>query len=120
MTADEYRKLVNASPLERRFAALWDEIGGEPFKTEHPFAKPRRWKFDFAWPDQKVAVEIEGGTFVRGRHQRPKGFRADCEKYDMAVELGWRVLRYTDQDLRERSAEVLEQVCRVLRQRATR
>lgn len=117
MTADEYRKLVLAksSKWERRFAELWAEIGGEPCLREHRFAPPRRWRFDFAWPGDRLAVEIEGGSFVRGRHQRPSGYRADCEKYNAATALGWRVLRYTDQDLRDRPAEVIEQVVRVLR-----
>lgn len=62
---------------------------------EHRFAAPRRWRFDFAWPERMVAVEVEGGTYVRGRHSRGAGFAADCEKYNTAVLLGWRVLRVT-------------------------
>src|SRR5687768_16750315 len=37
---------------------------------EHPMASTpaRRWRFDFAWPELKVAVECDGGTFTGGRH----------------------------------------------------
>ncbi len=61
---------------------------------EHTFCQ-RKWRFDFAWPDQKIAVEIEGGTRSMGRHQRHYGFEADCYKYNRAAMLGWRVLRFT-------------------------
>lgn len=66
----------------------------EPMR-EYRFAPPRRWRFDFAWPDRLLAVEVEGGTWAGGRHTRGSGFRADCEKYDEAALLGWRVLRFT-------------------------
>lgn len=55
----------------------------------------RRWRFDFAWPGLKVAVEIEGGTFIAGRHTRGAAFEADCEKYAEAMIQGWMVLRVT-------------------------
>jgi very-short-patch-repair endonuclease len=57
---------------------------------EYKFHKTRRWRFDFAWPSEKIAVEIEG----RGRHQTFMGFAKDAEKYNAALLLGWRVLRY--------------------------
>ena len=64
-------------------------------EAEHRFAPPRRWRFDFAWPDRKVAVEVEGGIYTHGRHTRIGGFEADCEKYATATVQGWRVLRVT-------------------------
>lgn len=54
----------------------------------------RQWRFDLAWPLKHLAVELEGGTWVRGRHSRGKGLRGDCEKYNSALLLGWRVLRF--------------------------
>lgn len=62
---------------------------------EFRFHAKRRWRFDLAWPDRKLAVEIEGGTWSHGRHTRGKGFRLDCIKYNEALCLGWRVLRVT-------------------------
>lgn len=64
------------------------------YQTEHRFHEVRRWRFDFAWPDIKLAVEVEGGTFTNGRHSRGIGMRKDMEKYNTAQEMGWRVLRY--------------------------
>lgn len=62
-------------------------------EREFRFAAPRRWRFDFAWPDRKLAVEVEGGIWAAGRHNRPLGMMADMEKYNAATLLGWRVLR---------------------------
>jgi hypothetical protein len=69
--------------------------GLPPHVEEHRFDEHngRRWRFDFAWPGQRVALEVEGGVFSRGRHVRPQGFIADCEKYNAAAIQGWRVLR---------------------------
>lgn len=61
--------------------------------TEFRFHPKRRWRFDLAWPELMCAVEIEGGVWIQGRHNRGSGFIADCEKYNEAILLGWRVLR---------------------------
>ena len=63
-----------------------------PVKT-YPSPKPRLWRFDFAWLEQKVAVEIEGGLYRGGRHQSLEGFIKDAEKYEAALVQGWRVYR---------------------------
>ena len=59
------------------------------------FAPPRRWRFDVAWPERLLAVEVDGGSWVGGRHTRGVGFESDCRKLNTAVLLGWRVLRVT-------------------------
>lgn len=66
----------------------------EPVR-EHFFALPRRWRFDLAFPEQRVAVEIEGGVYIKGRHSRGAGYEKDTEKYNTAAVLGWLVLRFT-------------------------
>jgi very-short-patch-repair endonuclease len=86
------------------------DIGG--YVREYRFDIQRRWRFDFAWPSQKLAVEIEGGVWSRGRHTRGAGYVADLEKYNAATLLGWQVLRY-DVTLIE-SGLALHQVGRAL------
>jgi hypothetical protein len=62
---------------------------------EHRFHATRRWRIDIAWPhlEHPLAVEVEGGGFVQGRHSRGAGLRADCEKYAELMLAGWRLLR---------------------------
>ena len=75
--------------------------------AEFRFHPSRRWRFDFAWPDKKLAVEIEGGTWSGGRHTSGKGYRADCEKYSNAAIMGWAVIRVTTDMLRDGTAAKL-------------
>ena len=64
---------------------------------EHRFHPTRKWRFDYAFPAYKVAVEIDGGVWQYGRHNRPQGYLADLEKFNAAAALGWRVLKFTPQ-----------------------
>lgn len=77
---------------------------------EHVFALPRKWRFDFAWPEKMVACEVEGGVYVRGRHTRGIGYEKDCEKYSTAAALGWRVIRVTPRMIRCGSAMALVEI----------
>jgi very-short-patch-repair endonuclease len=87
-------------PLDRQC-----ELVGLPKPSEEfRFAPPRRWRFDYAFKPQMVAVEIEGGAFTRGRHTRGAGFIADMEKYNTAVALGWKVLRFTPSQVKDATA----------------
>lgn len=63
--------------------------------AEHRFHPTRKWRFDFAWPEYMVAVEIEGGTWTGGRHNTGKGMDSDMEKYNAAALMGWMVLRFS-------------------------
>lgn len=94
---------MSVSSLEAAFLLRWKQLArGYPAPvTEHRFASPRRWRFDFAWPEQMVAVELEGGVWTGGRHTRGAGFEADCEKYNEAFALGWRVFRLTGKMLEQ-------------------
>lgn len=57
------------------------------------------WRFDFAWPHALLAVEVEGGTWSKGRHVRGQGYASDCEKYNAAQLHGWTVLRFTTEQV---------------------
>jgi very-short-patch-repair endonuclease len=107
--------LKKTSDLEESFVTLW-RLHGRPEQPcrEHRFHSERRWRFDFAWPCSKVAVELDGGAWRRGRHHRPQGFREDCRKHNAASLAGWTVLRYTAEDLRERPLQMVEEVVCVL------
>jgi len=73
-------------------------------KREFRFHPHRRWRADFAWPDKKLLVEVEGGIFTHGRHTRALGFAADCTKYNVASLAGYRVLRFCAPHIRSGTA----------------
>ena len=62
---------------------------------EFRFAPPRRWRFDYAFPTQRIALEVEGATWTGGRHTRGQGYENDCVKYSTAAIMGWKVIRAT-------------------------
>lgn len=80
---------------------------------EFRFHPIRRWRFDFAWPDQKIAVEVEGGIWTQGRHTRGAGFLKDAEKYNTATLMAWRIFRVTPRGLKSgRAAELVKAAMR--------
>ena len=92
------------SPGEEWFALQCRSLLKIQPVREYQFAPDRRWRFDFAWPESRVAVEIEGGTWIGGAHNRGRHFSEDCEKYSVAAALGWRVIRATTDQVRSMQA----------------
>jgi hypothetical protein len=80
--------------VQQQWAALLSKQPPEPAR-EKMFHGTRKWRFDLAFVDSLIAVEVDGGGFVSGRHGRGAGIEADCEKFAEALALGWRVLRVT-------------------------
>ena len=87
------------SAAEEAFARAISHL--PPAEREHPGIPGRRFRFDFAWPKQRIAVEIHGGHWTGGRHTQGKGFASDCEKKRLAILQGWRVLEYTADEVRK-------------------
>lgn len=77
---------------------IWQPYGIKTPEREYKFHEKRKWRFDYAWPDKKIAVEKEGGVWSHGRHTRGSGFVKDMEKYNEAGRLGWRVFRFVPRD----------------------
>lgn len=99
--------------LSDTFAATWKLVAPNDvaYVREHRFHPTRRWKFDFAFPEHRVAVEMEGGIYSKkGGHSSVTGIKRDIEKYTAAAVLGWRVLRYHTDDMRKRPVQVIEEV----------
>jgi len=138
MTLEEYWKEVNNAsgptakkkrspkkadanqPNEADLRPLMEAAGIPSAFREYKFHPVRRWKFDYAWPEYKLYLEIDGGTFGRpvvcnhchqpvkrmvngrsvpvregGRHNTGTGFEGDCDKLNEASALGWRGVRVT-------------------------
>ena len=98
------------SNLEAVFAYHLKLLGADlpAGEREYRFHPSRRWRFDWAWPAAKLAVEIDGGQWVRrgGRHNSDK----DREKLNAAAVLGWRVLRFSGGMLRRDPAGCIKTV----------
>jgi very-short-patch-repair endonuclease len=68
-------------------------------EREFKFHPTRKWRADLAWPKAGLIVEVDGGVWSGGRHTRPGGYIKDCEKLNAATLLGWRIMRFTTDDL---------------------
>ena len=79
--------------------ALCRAVGLPEPIPEYRFHDKRKWRFDYAWPMRKVALEVEGGIWTGGRHTRGAGALADLEKYSEAAIAGWRVIYCVPGDL---------------------
>jgi very-short-patch-repair endonuclease len=81
-------------------------------EREAKFHPKRRWRLDAAYRLLGLAIEIEGGVWINGRHTRTSGYLGDIEKYNALAELGWRLLRFTPQMVEQEVA--VEQIARVI------
>lgn len=120
--------MTTSSALEDLLAKqLWD-AGFVNFVREHKFGRhlgPKGrvawYRFDFAWPDELLAVEVEGATHARGRHTRGSGYEKDCQKYNTAALEGWTVLRFTGAMVKDgRALQTIEDAWTVLFHRPAR
>lgn len=97
--AKHARRGRGGSKLEAELAGHLSVMGMTP-ETQFQFHPERKWRLDFAFPDELVAVEIDGGIFAAengataGKHARGAGRCKDMEKRNAAAELGWLVLNY--------------------------
>ena len=69
--------------------------GGYDYVKELKFHPSRKWRFDFAIESLRIAIEYEGIMSEKSRHTTISGMSADCDKYNAAQLLGWKVLRFT-------------------------
>lgn len=89
-------------------------LGEDGYAVQHRFHPVRQWRFDFSFPDVKLAVEIEGGLYAkpkdsagdsgRGDHTRGARIEADMEKYAEAMAMGWVVLRVSPRQVKSGQA----------------
>lgn len=114
--AKKERKARAPSELEEKFARLWADTGGSDFeyRREYKFAPTRRWRLDYAFPAQRIYVELEGGVHCGGRHNRAGGFIDDCEKYNAATFHGWTGFRLPTGGVTE---EIVTQIQDFIRRR---
>ena len=100
------------SDKNHMFVYLWRVIAdGQEYEIEYNFDKHlgRKHRFDFAFPQFKVAVEIEGNAWnVKGggKHMQDR----DLEKYNLAAILGWRIIRFSPNMLKSEPDKCIKTV----------
>jgi len=111
---------VNQSELEATFERLWLLLKPEmpAPRAEYRFAPPRRWRFDFSWVAQKVAVELQGGTWSKSRrgHNRGSMIERDCEKLNAAQANGWTVFYLTTSMLDDDPGRWLDMIAEAIKE----
>lgn len=90
---------------------VWQIYGLPTPRPEYRFHPKRRWRLDFAWVDRKIAVEVEGGIWIKGftgrggAHSLPSNIIRDMEKSNEAQKLGWKIFRFTPRELKKGIAQ---------------
>lgn len=91
---------TKSAEVRRSFLRQCRDAGVEQPATEFQFHPTRKWKFDFCWIEKRIALESEGGLFsARGGHRTYTGIKRDMEKYNAAAKLGYRVFRFTPDEI---------------------
>jgi len=89
---------------------IWQAFGLPKPEIEFRISKERRYKWDYAWPQFKIALEQNGGIWMRGitgrggAHSLPSNIIRDMEKMNFAQKLGWRVFQFQPKDIRNGTA----------------
>ena len=120
MSDAEYRQLFpgiarpkkNRSVIPRIVSELEEEMAfqikacGLPKPVrEYKFHPDREWRLDFYWGENKWAVEIQGGGWIQGGHNRnAKTMWKDYEKLNAAQQMGIRVLQFTGDQVKDGTA----------------
>lgn len=102
-------KIPQALSVGEETLALHLQANKLSFEREVCLFPARRWRVDFLLREFNLVIEVEGGTWKAGRHQRPEGFAMDCTKYNTLTVLGYSLLRYTT-EMVERG-DAIKDVC---------
>ena len=112
-----WRMLVShgLDPLpEYRFGAMAAGGPGKGLRERLKNFDLQDWRFDWAWPEHKIAVEVEGGVFVAGGHTRGAYYTDNCRKYNAAACRNWLVFRFTPGMLRDDPTTCVRQVLQAM------
>lgn len=88
------KKKRGPSKLEESLFAEFKLFGLPTPVRQYIFHPTRKWRFDFAWIELKIAVEINGGIFMGGGHNRGGYMEMTYEKINEATKLGWQVYTF--------------------------
>lgn len=103
-------------PCKNGYSKIYEQQIGEECWAEFPFHPTRRWRFDYYFPEVKIAIEIDGGLFNAyqgkhaGRHSGGMGQKEDMEKMNAAAAMGILVFHFIpDEMFALKNRELLQQ-----------
>lgn len=88
-------------PCKNGNSKIYEQLLGGEWWAEWPFHPTRKWRFDYACPELKIAIEVDGGIFTGGRHSGGVGQLRDFEKGNAACAMGWYVFHTTPDDMHD-------------------
>lgn len=80
-------------------SAYYQECGLPEPVFEYRFHPSRRWRIDIAFVLARLAIEVQGGIFIRGRHSRGAAMLEEWEKLNTLSCMGWRVMYVQPKDV---------------------
>lgn len=87
-------KPINIKSEAEELMAIYLKELGHDFQREYKFHLDRNWLFDFANPETKTAIEVDGWG-----HRVKERFQSDLGKINTAQNLGWKVYRFTTKEI---------------------
>jgi len=117
LLAESYGKVILHLPRQDHQTSLNGDMLQDMSAAykEYAFAFPeRKWRMDYAVPGEKVAIEIDGGLFIKGAHANPAAIRANYEKLNTAASMGWRVWKYLPEQIIKAGRKIHEGFTRII------
>ena len=103
---------MSKSALEAELALQIRALGLPEPVREYQAITGRKFRFDFAWLEHRLLVEVNGGTYTKGAHSTGRGIARDYEKCNLATLAGWRVLSFDGKSVK--SGEAVETIRKAL------
>ena len=85
---------------------------GVHFDRQHKYAPGRRLRADFALRLQGLLTEVMGGVYNRRAYGSVTGVLADIDRLNAATMAGWRMLRFTPDQVADGTAKDMVSRCR--------
>lgn len=92
---DDTRNIKNKEKYSDPFIQLIQQELNIDIWPEFYFCTERQFRLDYAIPEFKIAIEQEGGIYMKGNsgHSSGTGIARDMEKNNLLVSKGWRLIR---------------------------
>lgn len=114
-------KRQTASDLEESLYNTWQSLGTR-HKLERQFVihskryttpkkqNPKTYKVDFVIVELALCIEVQGGQWQGGRHQRGAGYAEDRRRVRDLTLMGWTVMEFTTDDIKNRLWQTIEEI----------